>query len=50
MLTDGDGVDADVVGQHRLVDDGPYRPCLRHDLAPIVARQIAEAVDAECDL
>ena len=49
VLAERDDVDADLVGQHRLVDDLPDRRAVGDDLALIVAGQVAEGVDAELE-
>ncbi|MCA1790148.1 MAG: hypothetical protein LC667_09905, partial [Thioalkalivibrio sp.] len=43
-------VDADPFCQHRLVDGGADRLRVRDGLAPVVAGQVAEAVDAELEV
>ena len=47
MLADAEDVQADLVGQHRLLDDVAEDVCLRVKGAVGRARDVAEGVDAE---
>ena len=47
VLAEGDDVDAELVGQDRLLDDLPDRGGVGDGLAGIVKRHVAECVEAE---
>jgi hypothetical protein len=47
VLTDGEDVDAEPVGQHGLLDDLPDGGTVREALSGVVGRDVAEGVEAE---
>ncbi|MEK8174348.1 hypothetical protein NKH77_51175 [Streptomyces sp. M19] len=49
VLAQRDHIDTDLIGQYRLGHRGADRLRMREDLAPVVARPVAEAVDTELD-
>ena len=50
VLAERDDVDAELVGQHRLVDDLPDRRGVGDRCAGVVLRHVAEGVEAEHEI
>ena len=50
VLAERDDVDAELVGEHRLVDDLPDRGGVGDELAGVVPGHVAEGVEAELEV
>ena len=50
VLAERDDVDAELVGEHRLVDDLPDRGGVRDAVAGVVLRHVAEGVEAQNEI